>query len=540
YHALTDDLSRIRHLEKIHEVFCSWVYSVLGASSNISVFRAGEKKSYYGWKTRNSKDLSGLFGKAGLLSVADTPLKFEQDHWLIEIIRKRQVIMSYEKMARDIHETMVSQADAELLSEAELVIPAFSKGRLLAFFVLGQKDNGMAYTSSEIDLLENFSLMISPYIENAMLLQGLEDEVEKRTSELNNALIESVTKEKQISERNKIITRQNQIFRTLLETSTTINQMEGLDDLFAFTLNQLRTLFSDFRGGIILEGKRNSILEASSFVGIEEQEQKVILDNRHEIMSPDIDKILRREMEKHGQASYIHDFRAVWNVFPMLSRGNKITGYMVIKGREMDKLTKEIFSVFLGQLSAVTQNKLLMGQLEKMASTDGLTGLYNRTFMNLELNKVVVHAKRFQSICFTVMMIDMNGLKSINDTYGHEKGDAAIICIASVLKKVCRSSDIVSRLGGDEFAVLMPSTSRPQAEILFQRIKEAAAGLNIECKDKHGQTHMMPVCISIGMASSDEFPPDEVMKMADTRMYDEKKRFYDENPEGLPVRNRTR
>lgn len=536
YHSLTEDLSRIRHLEKIHEMLGSWGFNVLGASSFVSLFRTGETRRYYGWKTRNSTDHPGLFGKERLLSFTDTPLKFGQDHWLVAISRKKQAIISHENIVRGIHEGTISEADAEMFQDAEIIIPAFSKGMLLAVFVLGRKYGGEVYSSFEIDLLENFSLMISPYIENAILMQGLEDEVQKRTSELNNALVESVTKEKQISERNKIITRQNQIFRTLLEMSTSIHEIDGLDALFEFTLNQLKTLFSDFRGGIILEGRRHNILEASAFAGIEEQEQKVILDNRHEIMNPDIDRILREEMEKAGHVVSMQDLRTVWNVFPMISRGNKITGYMVIKGREMDKLTKEIFAVFLGQLSAVTQNKLLMGQLEKMASTDGLTGLYNRSFLNRELGKVIDHAKRFQSICFAVMMIDMNGLKRINDTYGHEKGDNAIMHLAALLKKVCRRSDIVSRLGGDEFAVLMPSTNRVQAEILFRRITERAAGLQIECTDKNGQKHKIPLSISIGMASSDEFSPDEVMKIADTRMYSEKERFYAQSKGETPRR----
>ena len=218
----------------------------------------------------------------------------------------------------------------------------------------------------------------------------------------------------------------------------------------------------------------------------------------------------------------------------MISRGNKITGYMVFKGQEIDRLTKEIFAVFLGQLSAVTQNKLLMTQLEKMANTDGLTGLYNRSFLNRELNKVIDHANRFHSICFTVMMIDMNGLKSINDTYGHEKGDDAITCIASMLKRVCRSTDIVSRLGGDEFSVLMPSTNTAQAEILFGRIEHEAGKLQIQCMSNRGEKLKIPVCISIGMASSDEVPPGEVMKTADTRMYLDKERFYSKREGGSP------
>jgi nitrate/nitrite-specific signal transduction histidine kinase len=120
-----------------------------------------------------------------------------------------------------------------------------------------------------------------------MLLEELEEKVDKRTWELNNALKESVKKEKEISENNEIITRQNQIFRTLLETSTRIHHLDSLDELFSFILSQLRTLFEDFRGGIILENTKRNILEATAFIGIDGAEQKAILSLRDRIMDPD-------------------------------------------------------------------------------------------------------------------------------------------------------------------------------------------------------------------------------------------------------------
>jgi len=169
-----------------------------------------------------------------------------------------------------------------------------------------------------------------------------------------------------------------------------------------------------------------------------------------------------------------------------------------------------------------------VADLEKMASTDGLTGVYNRAFLDRELEKSVKHAKRFKDMWFSVLIVDVNGLKQINDTYGHAAGDKLIVEVASMLKSVCRETDVVARIGGDEFAVLMPSTNRVQAQILLKRIREAQADLNVVVSPSVGVHLSIPVRISIGLASSDEDDPELVMKIADDLMYADKQRFYAE------------
>jgi diguanylate cyclase (GGDEF)-like protein len=410
-----------------------------------------------------------------------------------------------------------------LLKDSEVIIPVISKGELLGVMLPGRRADGSHYSHTEFDIFQNISLVLGPLIENAMLLEGLEEKVNLRTRELNRALAESVRKGQELRENSDIIGRQNKIFRTLLETSTRIHHLDNVDDLFSFILSQLHTLFSDFRGGIILENRRRGILEAMSFLGISEAEQKVILELREEIMTPEFGDTLNHALFTREIPASASD---VWTVFPMEGRESGMIGYLIFKGQELDRLTKEIFAVFLGQLSAVTQNKLLMIQLERMASTDGLTGLYNRAFLNQELKKVIDHARRYKNMHFSIMIVDVNGLKRINDTYGHEKGDEAIVRAGRLLRSVCRQTDVVARLGGDEFAILMPSTSLSQAEILYGRIYQAASTLKIFVSRPGEQPAAIPVRMSVGLACSDDTPPDMVMKKADALMYNVKKQYY--------------
>jgi len=93
--------------------------------------------------------------------------------------------------------------------------------------------------------------------------------------------------------------------------------------------------------------------------------------------------------------------------------------------------------------------------LEKLAMTDQLTGLYNRYFLNSFIEKALSLAKRHK-YPLSIIMIDLDKFKHINDTFGHEQGDEVLVKISSVLQKSCRLEDIAVRLGGDEFLVVLP------------------------------------------------------------------------------------
>ncbi|MRR14309.1 hypothetical protein EG833_02540, partial [archaeon] len=276
---LTNDLSRVHHRDKIHQMFCAWLFETLEGSMFISLFSLSDlsgQKIYVGWKSWNTMNEAGLFGADSVREKQYSPLNVRKDHPLIEACSYEQGICTKEHILSMNPSMHAFNGSEGLLDDTEIIIPVHSKGRLLAVMLLGRKSDGSSYSHNEFEMIQNIYLALGPLIENAMLLEELEEKVDKRTWELNNALKESVKKEKEISENNEIITRQNQIFRTLLETSTKIHHLDTLDELFSFILSQLRTLFNDFRGGIILENTRRNILEATSFIGISEAEQKVI------------------------------------------------------------------------------------------------------------------------------------------------------------------------------------------------------------------------------------------------------------------------
>ncbi|HQP31703.1 MAG TPA: GGDEF domain-containing protein, partial [Deltaproteobacteria bacterium] len=219
-----------------------------------------------------------------------------------------------------------------------------------------------------------------------------------------------------------------------------------------------------------------------------------------------------------------HDTKPHWNVFPIQLTTQQVIGKLIVKG-VLDQSSHEVIAVFLGQLSTATQGKLLMRELERMASTDGLTGVFNRTYFNQEYMQAIHNATRY-AIPFAVIMVDVNGLKEVNDRYGHERGDEMLVRVARLLKEICRKTDVVSRIGGDEFAALMPSTRRELAENVVARLRAMEERLFMMCRDRDGTDRMVNIRISIGLCASNEVPPDDVLKEADRRMYEDKAEYY--------------
>ncbi len=123
----------------------------------------------------------------------------------------------------------------------------------------------------------------------------------------------------------------------------------------------------------------------------------------------------------------------------------------------------------------ITEDKKRRERVEFLSYHDQLTGLYNRRFFVEELHRLDV--ERNYPLC--IIMADVNGLKLINDSFGHTVGDNLIVKVAEVLKEACRADEIISRIGGDEFVILIPQIEDEHAEQLIERIHGIASNVNV-------------------------------------------------------------
>jgi diguanylate cyclase (GGDEF)-like protein len=158
-------------------------------------------------------------------------------------------------------------------------------------------------------------------------------------------------------------------------------------------------------------------------------------------------------------------------------------------------------------------------ELERLATTDGMTGIYNRrhflTLADLEWNRTYRYNRPLSFLIF-----DVDYFKSINDKYGHQAGDEVIIHLANVAGSCKRTPDVLARIGGEEFALLLPETDLPHAQIVAERLRREIAAHPLTMASES-----IPATVSIGIAarSAKMSNISELMRAADKALYEAKR-----------------
>ncbi|HQP30290.1 MAG TPA: hypothetical protein PLB81_03110, partial [Deltaproteobacteria bacterium] len=296
YYAMTKQLSQSYHIREIVDILTQWFFRTILSSRSVILIRDQEKNCYEGALVSNPQGLQGIFASVHPPG-EDRQISIGLDHPLVALCSKDQPLVTYDAIEEWVH---ARQGKVESwLAQTEIMMPIFLQDSLTALILLGGKINGTAYSRAEREILHDLGPVLGPNIENARLLEGLEREVDRRTQDLNAALIDSLIKEKEI-------TRKNEIFLSLLDISTKISQFRKLDDLYAFTLEHMQSLFPELGFGVILEGDRAGFLENITFVGITDAERDIIVANRDMLLDADIDGILYSDMLIKGVIKDTH------------------------------------------------------------------------------------------------------------------------------------------------------------------------------------------------------------------------------------------
>jgi len=171
----------------------------------------------------------------------------------------------------------------------------------------------------------------------------------------------------------------------------------------------------------------------------------------------------------------------------------------------------ELFSQLIG---ASVGNIKLFEKIQRQAVTDGLTGLANhKTFYEM-LERELWRSRRYGGQ-ISVIMVDIDNLKEINDTYGHSTGDRVIVEVSRKIKDCVRQIDIAARYGGDEFALILPNTPLSDAVVVAQRMVNAVAGSPIILNKKQV---MLSISVGLGQYDADATPEDITSK-SDQALY---------------------
>jgi two-component system cell cycle response regulator len=204
-------------------------------------------------------------------------------------------------------------------------------------------------------------------------------------------------------------------------------------------------------------------------------------------------------------------------VLPLLHHGRPL-GTLILGAKRRHAFgdtVRPTLEVLASHLAVSLSNARMVQKLETMATTDGLTGLFNKRAMLDQAAAKVAAASRFGRK-LSVLITDIDFFKKVNDTYGHDMGDVVIKGLADILKKQKRATDVVARFGGEEFIVLCEQTDEAGAALLGERIRE-----ELEATVFNTPTGPLSVTCSVGIATFPEAGStwDELFKGADEALY---------------------
>lgn len=156
--------------------------------------------------------------------------------------------------------------------------------------------------------------------------------------------------------------------------------------------------------------------------------------------------------------------------------------------------------------------------LQAESTTDPLTGVGNRRWLDVELKQRMAQLKR-QNAPFSALMVDIDHFKAVNDSLGHDAGDAVLVAVAKELRTTLRDMDVLCRIGGEEFVIVLPGTEAEAASLACERLRKAIENATFAFNDK-----IIPVTVSIGLTSALANDTQEtLLKRADDALYASKR-----------------
>lgn len=205
---------------------------------------------------------------------------------------------------------------------------------------------------------------------------------------------------------------------------------------------------------------------------------------------------------------------------------NETDTLKLIEAGVMDHLVKPLSPTLLcAKVRAVSERSRMQRELKnklrfalEYSAHDPLTGLYNRRYFERRLREESAHAKRHKRP-FSLVMVDLDHFKLVNDTFGHEDGDRVLCHVAELLGGSLREDDIACRVGGEEFVVVLRATPGPAARVVANRLRAAVAGEPISLGAKDEMRH---ITLSGGVAAADErnnYDADNIVDRADKALY---------------------
>lgn len=421
-------------------------------------------------------------------------LKLSRQNPIVEYLRREKKFLTGESLATlpDFRQLWQQDAGKIKLDEIELFVPFVSRGRLIGILVLGKKQSG-GYSTDDFSLLEGIADRVAVSLEKEFLRQQL-SEREKELSVLNRS-------------------------------STIITSSLDIQAVFDSFVKELRKVVDVGWAAVVLIGdshlyflalssKIGSAWKVGERVASQGTATEWVVTHKKAMVESDLSQPSRFVTAGPHLKQGVHSIAYL----PLIVKGRAI-GSLIVASRHPNAYSRRhmmLLKQLASQVALPIENTRLYAEVAEKARVDELTGLLNRRSLDEMLVTEINRQSRYGGV-FSLIILDVDSLKTVNDNYGHLAGDELLRQIGVITKKAIRGADQAFRYGGDEFAMLLPNTSLGAANQVAERVRKQVAS-EVMAGD-------IPVTASLGLASwpANGRGANEVMAAADAALYQAKR-----------------
>lgn len=336
--------------------------------------------------------------------------------------------------------------------------------------------------------------------------------------------VSSLTLYQQLESKQQILDRTIRNLSVLYDISQAASQVENMNQLLLEILDRAIERVEAQRGSIILFDRSAGVLRVQVVRGLEEAHIEDAINSGEmdrQTFEPGqgIAGIVFQNREPYianqDEGDGLHSQSIV--CLPLLI-GEECIGVLNLTNKLGGGFDDDDIEI-LKAISSQTALTIQKADLYKLAVTDELTGLYVRRYMLRRIDEEFARFARYGAP-FSVLILDVDHFKSVNDTHGHDAGDAVLYAVARALNEEARETDVVARYGGEEFVVLLPETRASGASIAAERLRRLIESLHVQTRAGE-----ISVTVSLGVAEVDANDADssELLKRADEALYEAKR-----------------
>ena len=331
-----------------------------------------------------------------------------------------------------------------------------------------------------------------------------------------------------------MLNRKDKINSRMMIISEKLINFKDIDVLYNELLGETINLIQGAESGsILIYNKEKDYMDYKACIGHDDEalrkvhfkKEEIFLYDTTKLKTPDIIKnpllFNKKKLEKHNFDDMMksNSLSIKTCLCSPLYINGEFFGTITVDSKSnedaFDKNDIKLISYICRQLEIAIKNVALMNELEVTLRTDKLTNVYNRRYFEETIEKSFINGGVNRKI-FSVIMIDLDDFKIINDTYGHKVGDEVLIYFAEVLNKNVRNEDLVVRYAGDEFVIFLNNTDEKGSLYFIERIRESLTGYSKK---------NLKINFSAGICEYIEsMNLDNLITIADDNMYREKRK----------------